>query len=53
MQRVWRWVSLRSTHPYGTLIRILRHRPEIVLGMLEIILRCDPVSPQSFSAGQG
>jgi hypothetical protein len=37
----------------GTLIRILRHRPEIVLGMLEIILRCDPVSLQSFSAGQG
>jgi hypothetical protein len=37
----------------AVLIRILRHRPEIVLGMLEIILRCDPVSPQGFSAGQG
>jgi hypothetical protein len=34
------------------LIRILRHRPEIMLGMLEIILRCDPVSPQSFGPGQ-
>ena len=34
------------------LVGILRHRPEIVLGVLEIILRRDPVSRQSFGAGQ-
>jgi hypothetical protein len=32
--------------------RILRHRPKIVLGVLEIILRRDPVSRQSFGTGQ-
>jgi hypothetical protein len=32
--------------------RIHRHRPKIVLGMLEIILRRDPVSRESFGAGQ-
>ena len=34
------------------LIRILRHRSEIVFGVLEITLRRDPVSRQSFGAGQ-
>jgi hypothetical protein len=33
-------------------IRILPHRSEIVLGVLEVILRCDPVSGQSFGASQ-
>ena len=44
---------IRWLRPSYLLIRILRHRPEIMLGMLEIILRCDPVSPQSFGPGQG
>jgi hypothetical protein len=35
------------------LIRILPHRSEIVLGVLEVILRRDPVPGQGFGAGQG
>ena len=34
------------------LVGVLRHRPKIVLGVLEIILRRDPVTRQSFGAGQ-
>jgi hypothetical protein len=47
-------VCCASSVPLGLpfLIRILRHRPQIVLGVLEIILRRDPVSRQSFGAGQ-
>ena len=47
-------ICCASSVPLGLpfLIRILRHRPEIVLGVLEIILRRDPVSRQSFGAGQ-
>jgi len=47
-------ICCASSVPSGLsfLIRILRHRPEIVLGILEIILRRDPVSRQSFGAGQ-
>jgi hypothetical protein len=47
------WQSVGMKQPALLfLIRILRHRPEIVLGVLEIILRCDPVSRQGFGAGQ-
>jgi hypothetical protein len=35
------------------LIRILPHRSEIVLGVLEVILRRDPVPGQGFGARQG
>jgi hypothetical protein len=47
-------VCCASSVPFGLpfLVRILRHRPQIVLGVLEIILRRDPVSRQSFGAGQ-
>jgi hypothetical protein len=34
------------------LIRNLLHRPEIVFGVLEVILRRDPIPGQSFGAGQ-
>jgi hypothetical protein len=33
------------------LIRILPHRSEIVLGVLQVILRRDPVPGQGFGAG--
>ena len=36
-----------------SLIWILTHRPEIVLGVLEVILRRDPIPGQSFGTGQG
>lgn len=32
---------------------ILAHCPKIVFGMLEVILRHDPIPAQSFGAGQG
>jgi len=35
------------------LIRILLHRPQIVFGVLEVILRRDPVPAQRFGAGEG
>jgi hypothetical protein len=31
----------------------LAHCPKIVFGVLEVILRHDPIPPQSFGAGQG
>jgi hypothetical protein len=58
----WRWfysanVSFscrinRRTQP-PSLILILAHRPKIVFGVLEVILRHDPIPPQSFGAGKG
>jgi len=36
-----------------SLIWIFAQRPEIVFGVLEVILRGDPVPGQSFGAGQG
>ena len=37
----------------ASLILILAHCPKIVFGVLEVILRHDPVPGQSFGAGQG
>jgi len=62
-----RWDEVGSPHagadskvfnPFRTggiivLIRVLPHRSEIVLGVLEVILRRDPVPGQGFGAGQG
>jgi hypothetical protein len=46
----------RSRHAAGlpvSLVWSLAHCPEIVFGVLEVILRGDPVPGKSFGAGQG
>ena len=48
----WQGQVFRMKHSLLLLRRILRHRPKIVLGMLEVILRRDLVSRHSFGAGQ-
>lgn len=38
---------------FACLTLIVAHRPKIMFGVLEVILRHDPVPRQSFGAGQG
>jgi hypothetical protein len=38
---------------FASLTLIVAHRPKIMFGVLEVILRHDPVPGQSFGAGQG
>src|ERR1700684_1007238 len=38
---------------FASLTFIVAHRPKIMFGVLEVILRHDPVPRQSFGAGQG